>query len=303
MKLWLKTHRVVRGLLIFLLVLLCIALCVLIFMKVWPAFGGTPTKADKENYASRAENFRDGKFFDPQVSALMSDETATDEGTRSQKSEQPQDTLPVAAPDGLSTPPMEQVHVTWLGHSSLLIQMHGLNILVDPVLSETASPVSFAGPKRFSPLPLTAQQMPHIDILLISHDHYDHLDYQTIRALDGKVDRYVVPLGVEKHLERGDVSAEKIQNLAWWEEATIEGLTLACTPAKHYSSRNLNDRGQTLWASWVLKDEFHQIYESGDSGYGDHFADIHARYGDFDLALMDCAQYNMRWHDIHMFPE
>ncbi|MEG2018264.1 MAG: MBL fold metallo-hydrolase [Clostridium sp.] len=193
--------------------------------------------------------------------------------------------------------------MTWLGHSTLLIQLHGLNILIDPLFSKRTFSVNFAGPKRFSELPITIEEVPEIDLVIISHDHYDHMDMDTIKKLDFKVKKYIVPLGVEKHLKRFKVEEGKIKTMAWWEEVEVNGLTIGCTPAKHYSNRQLLDRGNTLYASWVLKDEYYQIYVNGDTGFGGHFSDIHERYGDFDFVMMDSGQYNSAWHDSHMFPE
>lgn len=181
--------------------------------------------------------------------------------------------------------------------------MHGMNILIDPVFSERTSPVSFIGPKRFSKLPVEIDDLPELDVVVISHDHYDHLDMDSIKALDKKAKSFAVPLGVENHLKRWGVSSDKITELAWWEETEINGLTIACTPSRHFSGRRIIDADETLWASWVFKDDHYKIFESGDSGYGGHFEEIHNRYGDFDLVMIDCAQYNPQWHYVHMYPE
>ena len=199
--------------------------------------------------------------------------------------------------------PIEDFRVTWFGHSSLLLQMHGLNILIDPVFSEVISPVSWVGSKRFSHPPVSVEDLPEIDILLLSHDHYDHLDYDVIKKIDKKVSKYIVPLGVENHLKRWKVKKDKIQNMAWWEETEISGLKIACTPAQHFSGRKLVDNMATLWGSWVFKDEFHQIFESGDSGFNTHWQKIHEKYGDFDFVMMECGQYDVQWPLVHSFPE
>ena len=285
-----------------------LSLFAFVFLKVWKPFGGKANKADRKNYAERAANF-DGKKFhnEEDFSAVMDKNAAPDPLTFSKREPRPDFEFPTKIPDYLSSPEsrlsIEEFRVTWFGHSSLLLQMHGMNILIDPVFSEMISPVSWAGSKRFSHPPVSVAQLPEIDILILSHDHYDHLDYDVICQIDPKVKQYVVPLGVENHLKRWKVKAEKITNMAWWEEIEINGLTIACTPAQHFSGRKLVDSMATLWCSWVLKDEYHKIFENGDSGFAPHFEKIHEKYGDFDFALMECGQYDVQWPKVHMFPE
>lgn len=298
-----KKYKLARVLAVSLLVLFCLLAAAVLFLRFWPAFGGRASKEDRENYAARAENYRDGKFYNDGDFQIMRETEQTDDQVMSSKGTRPEGGIPTVMPAYELSLPEEEIRVTWFGHSSLLLQMHGLNILIDPIFSERSSPVSFAGAKRFSNPPVSVEDLPHIDILMLSHDHYDHMDYRTIKELDEKVDRYIVPLGLENHLERWKVDAGKIQNMAWWEETEIGGLTIGCTPARHYSGRSLNDQFATLWASWVFRDEYHQVYESGDSGYGDHIRQIHDRYGDFDFVLIDCAQYDVSWPEVHMFPE
>lgn len=293
-------RRVIRVLLWLLIIAAFIAAAALIFVKAYPAFGGRPGKADIAAYSARAVNMKGGAFIYPDEYLLPGRDSNE---IVSRKGKTPLETLPVGTPGIRPEPEEDKVYITWLGHSTLLVQMHSMNILIDPVFSQRSSPVSFAGPARFQPSPVSIDELPHIDILILSHDHYDHLDMRTIQALDAQVDMFVAPLGVEKHLERWGVAAEKISVMAWWEELDVNGLTIACTPTRHYSGRLRLGSNETLFASWVLKDGHHQIYESGDSGFGAHFSDIHARYGDFDLVMIDSAQYNMQWHTSHMFPE
>ena len=183
------------------------------------------------------------------------------------------------------------------------MQIHGMNILIDPIFSEYSSPFSFVGPERFSDFPIFIDDMPNIDIVVISHDHYDHLDYDTTMKMDRKVSKYVVPLGVENHLERWNIDKNKIINMAWWEEININGLTIGCTPARHNSGRSLFNRFSSLWASWVFEDEYYRVFESGDTGFDTHFKDIYDKYKEFDLALIDSGQYDTRWKSNHMVPE
>lgn len=290
-------------------IIVAVALFAFLFLTLYKPFGGKTSRADRKNYASRAANFDGKKFHNEEDFGAMSLEKnpAPDPLTFSHNDPRPNFDFPTKQPDFVANPteraPIDAVTVTWFGHSSLLVQMHGMNILFDPVFSEVISPVSFVGSHRFSHPPVSVADLPPIDLLILSHDHYDHLDYDVIRKIDGKVGQYLVPLGVENHLERWGIRSDKIKNMAWWEETAIDGLTIACTPAQHFSGRKLVDTMATLWCSWVLKDEYHQIFENGDSGYNTHFEKIHDRYGDFDFALMECGQYDVQWPKVHMFPE
>lgn len=194
--------------------------------------------------------------------------------------------------------------VIWLGHSSLLVQIKGLTLLLDPMFGIAPSPFPFVGGKRYSSKPpVDVDTLPPVDAVLLSHDHYDHLDYGTILKLHGKVGHFFVPLGVGAHLERWGVPAGKITEADWWDELELSGLKLRCTPSRHFSGRSLTDHNTTLWCSWVLDGGHEKIFFSGDSGYGPHFQEIGKRYGPFDLTLMECGQYNERWAGIHMMPE
>lgn len=192
----------------------------------------------------------------------------------------------------------------WFGHSSFLIQMDGKNILIDPMLTEVPAPHPLLGKKRYNKeLPIEIEQLPAIDILLISHDHYDHLDYKSIQRLKEKTKSYYVPLGVGSHLEAWGVTSEAIHELGWWDEINASGIQLAFTPSRHFSGRGLNNRFSTLWGSWVIRGKSDKLYFSGDSGYGPHMKEIGEKYGPFDFAMLECGQYNRRWTDIHMIPE
>lgn len=291
-----------KFLLVFFLSFSALTAAVLLYMSVAPAVGGLPSESDREDYARRAHNYRNGIFVNEEEHPLFQRTDETDEGRISKESSVPRRSLPVETPNFESVG-AEEVQVVWLGHSTLFISMHGKNLLVDPIFSKTASPVPFFGARRFSEFPARISELPPIDLVLITHDHYDHLDRRTIRKLDAKVKRYVVSLGVEKHLQRWQVDSSKIHNMAWWEEFSEEGLLIACTPAQHNSRRGLRGGNQTLWASYVLKDEHHQLYLTGDTGFGGHFQEIRERYGAPDLAMTDGAQYDKRWKYNHMFPE
>lgn len=190
-----------------------------------------------------------------------------------------------------------------LGHSSVLMHIDSTWILTDPVFSERASPIQWAGPKRFHPAPITASSLPYIDIVIISHDHYDHLDKATIKAIDEKVGVFVTPLKVGDRLQSWGISREKIIQLDWWQSVSLNNIELVSTPSQHFSGRGLLDRNQTLWSSWVILGSKHRIFFSGDSGYFSGFKSIGERYGPFDFTLMEAGAYNSLWSDIHMMPE
>ena len=193
--------------------------------------------------------------------------------------------------------------VTWFGHSTLLIETQRKTILIDPMLGDVPSPVSWMGPGRFNPeLPMDIEDLPNIDVVLISHDHYDHLDYESILQIKDKVGKFKTPLGVGAHLRAWGVDAGKIEELDWWESTEFEGLKFVATPARHFSGRGIFDRNATLWCSWIIQSDHSKIFFSGDGGYGEHFKEIGNRFGPFDFAFMECGQYDEQWALIHMMP-
>lgn len=219
---------------------------------------------------------------------------------------EPDGPLPVAPlrPSSFATPPPGGLRLTWLGHATMLVEIDGQVILTDPILSDRASPFGWAGPKRFSPAPLSAAELPPIDAVVISHDHYDHLDRATIRALAGRPVVFVVPLGVGAHLEGWGVARDRIVELDWWDEARIgNGLRLVAAPARHFSGRGLGDRNRTLWASFAVIGTRHRVYFGGDSGSFPGHAEIGAKLGPFDATLLDVGAYGATWPLVHMTPE
>ncbi len=196
----------------------------------------------------------------------------------------------------------DQLRVTWLGHSSLMINIDGFKLLTDPVFEKR---ISIVGPTRFNgEVPLEVAELPEIDAVIISHDHYDHLNKFSIKQLKSKAKRFIVPLGVGTRLEDWGVPGRKIVELEWWQEHRLhENLMVAATPAQHFSGRGLTDRNQTLWASWVIESQNHRLFFSGDSGYFDGFKNIGTVYGPFDMSFIECGAYNPSWADVHMFPE
>ncbi|SMC49246.1 MBL fold metallo-hydrolase [Sporomusa malonica] len=216
----------------------------------------------------------------------------------------PDRSIPVEPLDTSSLLGKEQTRIIWFGHSTVLLEMEGKRVLLDPTFARTPSPFPLFGGKRYSEtLPIELEDLPPIDIVLLSHDHYDHLDYGSITKLKAKVSQFYVPLGVGSHLARWGIAKEKIKEHDWWNESEIGGLRLVAAPARHFSGRGLFDRNTTLWCSWVIEGKHSKVYFSGDSGYGPHFKEIGEKYGPFDLTLMECGQYNERWSTIHMMPE
>ena len=191
----------------------------------------------------------------------------------------------------------------WFGHSTILINIQGTIILIDPVFSKSASPVNFIVP-RFQPPVLELEKLPQIDYILISHDHYDHLDMETVLFFKEKNVRFITPLGVTSHLKKWGISESNMFELDWWDSIDFKDVSFVCTPAQHFSGRlALLDVSKTLWASWVVKSESNNFYFSGDSGYDIHYKEIGEKHGPFDLVFMDSGQYNERWREVHNMPE
>ena len=195
----------------------------------------------------------------------------------------------------------ESLKIIWLGHSSFLLNMAGRIILVDPVFSQAASPISLFV-RRFQDPPISLQMLPTIDFILISHDHYDHLDMKTIEFFVERETRFIVPLGVKNHLTGWEIAAERITEMDWWETTIFSEITFIATPAQHFSGRDGIHPNETLWASWIVQSAQHNIFFSGDSGYDEHFQTIGDQYGPFDVVFLDSGQYNERWREVHMFP-
>ena len=217
----------------------------------------------------------------------------------------PVDPIPVRRLDRAALQALDSsgAHIVRLGHSSHLLKLQGRYWLIDPMFSERASPLSFAGPKRFHPPPLSVAELPPVDGLILSHDHYDHLDNDTIQALHGKVQRYFVPLGVGARLQAMGVPAERIEEFDWWQASRHGGISITATPAQHFSGRGLTDRNSTLWASWVIDTGTQRIFFSGDTGYFPGFREIGERAGPFDVALMENGAYDAYWPSVHLLPE
>ena len=287
-----------------LLILLALAILGYLFLQQ-ATFGSDPAN-NRLTRIGQSKNYRDGSFQNLSPTDVMARGVSPIKMMRDYLNKSPDNTpktpLPSVKTDLISLADTLPTLV-WFGHSSYLIKANGLTILMDPVFSGNASPVSFFGKSFPGTDRYNVADMPAIDFLILSHDYYDHLDYKTITALIPKVKKFYTALGVGAHLEHWGVPADRITELDWWEGGQIApGVTLTATPARHFSGRSLA-RGKTLWASYVLNLPDHTLFLGGDSGYDTHFRAIGDKYGPFDLAILECGQYNLDWPLIHMLPE
>lgn len=286
------------------LILAVAALLLYLFMQQ-DVFGADPVDTRLARIR-QSKNYRDGAFQNLSPTAVMAKGVPVTRMVRDylnkSKINTPAEPLP-SVKTNLVTLSDRVPTLVWFGHSSYLIKSNGLSFLIDPVFSGYASPVSFFGGSFPGSDVYSVAEMPAIDFLILSHDHYDHLDYTTIVALIPKVKMFYTALGVGAHLERWGVPADRIVEFDWWEGGELApGVRLTATPARHFSGRSLA-RGRTLWTSYVLKLPGYSIYLGGDSGYDIHFKAIGEKYGPFDLAILECGQYNESWPSIHMMPE
>ena len=222
-----------KIILIIICIIVIIVLIALLFLWFYPSVGKLPDKAQREMFAAKTKQYYDGQFHNENDTSTM-----TDSKSERSRHTTPETMIRAEKPSLLDNKDDDLLAFTWLGHSSFILQMGSLNILADPVLSNYSSPVSFAGPKRFSEVPITAGDMPEIDVIILSHDHYDHLDYDTIKKVDAKVKRYIVPLGVDSILKGFNVASEKIDAISWWDSVNIDGTTFTLTPSQHFTGRN-----------------------------------------------------------------
>ncbi|MED2840138.1 MBL fold metallo-hydrolase [Bacillus wiedmannii] len=194
--------------------------------------------------------------------------------------------------------------VTWFGHSASLLKIEGKKLLLDPMFGDASSPFPLFNSKRYSgTFSLEREELQEIDAIIISHNHYDHLNYKSIMQLKDCAKHFYVPSGVAQYLIKWGVSPSKISEHNWWDEITFDNIKLVCAPARHFSGRSMTDRDCSLWCSWLILGQETKVFFSGDSGYAPHFKEIGSKYGPFDLTLMECGQYDPRWSAIHMLPE
>ncbi|MFE7749164.1 MBL fold metallo-hydrolase [Streptomyces sp. NPDC057428] len=269
------------------------------------AFGADPAGARMERIR-RSPNFADGVFQNPggartEPSGSMLEFAKVFFRKEERVRRSPAGTVPIHATTlaDLAAPPETGLRLTWLGHSSVLTEIDGHRVLFDPVWGERCSPFAFAGPKRLHPMPFPLASLAPVDVVVISHDHYDHLDLPTIKALAGTDTVFAVPLGVGAHLERWGVPLERIHELDWNETTQIAGISLTATPARHFCGRGLRNQQHTLWASWVVAGPDHRVYHSGDTGYFSGFKGIGAEHGPFDATMIQVGAYSQHWPENH----
>lgn len=254
--------------------------------------------------------YRDGAFANPPppgpARAFTDNFTLLREELANKEIRVPPSPIPVMQVDAKtlgSALPAHGLRAFWIGHASVYVELDGVRLLVDPVFAEHASPFAL-GPRRFHPPPIALADLPPIDAVLITHDHYDHLDMGAVEQLARRGAAFHVPLGIGAHLERWGIPAARIREYEWWQEQALRGVRIVSTPTRHYSGRGLN-RNNTLWTSWSVIGARHRIYVSGDTGYADHFRVIGEKLGPFDLSFVKVGAYGpgAGWADIHMSAE
>ncbi|MEV4681178.1 MBL fold metallo-hydrolase [Streptomyces kurssanovii] len=273
------------------------------------AFGADPA-GERLARIHSSPNFADGVFQNPEGTRTRPSSGSMVEFARTYFAKEARTRRVPARPVPLHTttatdltrPAASGLRLTWMGHSSVLAEIDGRRVLFDPVWGERCSPFTFAGPKRLHPVPAPLAALGSVDVVVISHDHYDHLDLPTVRALASTDTLFAVPLGVGAHLERWGVSPDRLRELDWNETTEIGGIRLTATPARHFCGRGLRNQQHTLWASWAVAGPEHRIYHSGDTGYFNGFQDIGAEHGPFDATMIQIGAYSEYWPDIHMTP-
>ncbi|MGZ3942108.1 MAG: MBL fold metallo-hydrolase [Bacteroidia bacterium] len=270
-------------------------------------FGGKITEKWKSIYAA-SPNWKDGAFKN-----LIETQTRIDwrqipgilcKQIRGHKAGKPKSELPIQEFDkNTFLRSSDKAKFIWYGHSVILMRLNDKTILIDPMLGSDASPIAPTKTKRFSNNTLSIiNDLPEIDLMVITHDHYDHLDHESIKKLKAKTKHFYTSLGVKRHLIRWGVDEKKIEEFDWWDTKQFNGITITFTPTRHFSGRGITSLAKCLWGGWAFKTPSENIWFSGDGGYGPHFKEIGEKLGPFDFGMMECGQYCVDWPEIHMFP-
>jgi L-ascorbate metabolism protein UlaG (beta-lactamase superfamily) len=294
---------------IYLFIFVAVVIGLVIFYQYYTRtmqFGGRLTEELKSRY-NQSEHWQENRFMNLEETSMSirpgEIPKLISKQFTNRKERSPGTILPVLPLDHKKFKE-SNIAFTWYGHSALLLTFNDKNLLIDPMFGPDASPIAPFAAKRFSDNTLELiDHLPKLDAVLLTHDHYDHLDLDSIKRLRDKSSTWMVSLGTARHLERWGINPETIQEFDWWDTVQFQNIHITFTPSRHFSGRGVSDRAGTLWGGWVFESEGKKIYWSGDSGYGSHFKDIGEKFGGFDLAFMECGQYNEKWHQIHMFPE
>ncbi|MBL8000942.1 MAG: MBL fold metallo-hydrolase [Flavobacteriales bacterium] len=308
-------------LLVLLTLTVLITLALVLYFRLAPRIGGDPT-GDRLARIRALSNFRDGRLHNLEPTDMNMPFTTMLKVMwtmlRGSKGREPERAIPVVSFDreAWERIPDHEVGIAWFGHSCVLLKIDGITFLTDPVFGERASTFTFAGPKRFAYTEhMRVSMLPPVDVVLLSHDHYDHLCYETIYGLvvlrmsgaahdrPNRKLRFITALGVGAHLEKWGVDPARITELAWWQQAEVGPVKVTLTPTRHFTGRGLTNRFSTLWGAFALQGARKRIFFGADSGYTATFKEVGERFGPFDLALLECGAYSEHWAQIHMFPE
>ncbi len=297
--------RLLKRISIALAALLVIAVLLALILVDFDSLGGDASGRRLERI-EKSPNYRDGQFVNLEPTEVMLDGSlwsSTSEFLFGEGRRVPESPLPFVVPDLSSFPSSDTtLEVVWLGHATVLMALDGAVLLIDPVFDESASTVAGVA-RRFQPSPVSRENLPPIDAVVISHDHYDHLEMNTVKYFAPKDVPFLVPLGVGAHLEAWGVPGNRIVELDWSQSHPLGPLELICSPARHFSGRDLLDRNKTLWCSWTILAPHHRVFYSGDTGPSEEFDRIGSEHGPFDLAIIQIGAYGEDWPYIHLMPE
>ena len=275
----------------------------LTLIDAWQGLGHRAT-GERRARMERSKQWKDGAFENPEpivnlVGPMLKGlfDVSPDASPHEPVSTQPVD------PALFSTPPPSGLRLTWFGHSTMLIELDGARVLTDPVWSDRVSPLTWVGPTRYYPPLIPLEKLPRLDAVIISHDHYDHLDHRTLIAMKDWDTKFIVPLGVGAHLEYWGIAPEKIIEVDWWDRLTVGPIELVATPVRHASGRHVFDKDATLWSGYALLGPAHRVFFSGDTGLFTALQDIGDKLGPFDATMLEVGQYHRSWPDWHMGPE